>query len=91
MSEQNRLASVPTNSFLRGSISSVFIRTSLPIILVTMVNGMLLCYWVPLSGPKRLVRSRRQDVSFIARSGAMAKKAGANLHALPVVIQPILL
>lgn len=33
----------------------------------------------------------RQDVSFIARSGAMAKKAGANLHALPVVIQPILL
>lgn len=42
MSEQNRLASVPTNSFLRGSISSVFIRTSLPIILVTMVNGMLI-------------------------------------------------
>lgn len=33
----------------------------------------------------------RQDVSFIARSGAMAKKAGANLRALPVVIQPILL
>ncbi|MEW9525974.1 MATE family efflux transporter [Agrobacterium radiobacter] len=42
MSEQNRSASVPTNSFLRGSISSVFIRTSLPIILVTMVNGMLI-------------------------------------------------
>ncbi|SPZ48492.1 MatE family multi antimicrobial extrusion protein [Agrobacterium tumefaciens] len=42
MSEQNRSVSVPTNSFLRGSISSVFIRTSLPIILVTMVNGMLI-------------------------------------------------
>lgn len=41
MSEQNTSAAMPANSFLRGSISSVFIRTSLPIILVTMVNGML--------------------------------------------------
>ncbi|MBN9332900.1 MATE family efflux transporter [Devosia sp.] len=41
MSEQSTSAAMPANSFLRGSISSVFIRTSLPIILVTMVNGML--------------------------------------------------
>lgn len=41
MSANSGSDSVPTNPFLRGSIRSVFIRTSLPIIMVTMVNGML--------------------------------------------------
>ncbi|MET3924355.1 MATE family efflux transporter [Devosia sp. 2618] len=41
MSDQSSSASAPTNTFLRGSIRSVFIRTSLPIILVTMVSGLL--------------------------------------------------
>jgi len=41
MSEQVTPDSVPANPFLRGSISSVFMRTSLPIVFLTMVGGML--------------------------------------------------
>lgn len=41
MSEPSPSAPSPTNSFLRGSIRSVFIRTSAPIVLVTMISGLL--------------------------------------------------
>jgi len=41
MSEQATPDAVPANPFLRGSISSVFMRTSLPIVFLTMVGGML--------------------------------------------------
>lgn len=41
MREQSSSARVPTNSFLHGSIRSVFIRTSAPIVLVTMISGLL--------------------------------------------------
>ncbi len=41
MSDQSSLAAEPKNSFLRGSIRSVFIRTSLPIIVVTTISGLL--------------------------------------------------
>ncbi len=42
MSGQTMSATTPTNSFLNGSVRSVFIRTSLPIIAVTMINGLLI-------------------------------------------------
>lgn len=41
MDAQSSPDAMPVNSFLRGSVRSVFIRTSLPIVLVTMVNGFL--------------------------------------------------
>lgn len=41
MSDQSSLPAEPGNSFLRGSIRSVFIRTSLPIIVVTTISGLL--------------------------------------------------
>ncbi|MBU1305202.1 MAG: MATE family efflux transporter [Alphaproteobacteria bacterium] len=41
MREPTASASRPTNSFLHGSIQSVFIRTSAPIVLVTMISGLL--------------------------------------------------
>ncbi|MBB4650528.1 putative MATE family efflux protein [Aminobacter niigataensis] len=41
MSDQSSLAAEPKNSFLRGSIRSVFIRTCLPIIVVTTISGLL--------------------------------------------------
>lgn len=41
MTGKSRSAAMPANAFLHGSVASVFIRTSLPIIAVTMINGLL--------------------------------------------------
>lgn len=41
MRAQTQPASAPANAFLDGSVTAVFVRTSLPIIMMTTINGLL--------------------------------------------------